>query len=71
MSISPYHISVKDSEIERLKEKLALSSFPDELDQAAWDYGAPLKDVKRLAASTGEKQKQSSTSCQTTAPIFL
>ncbi len=49
MSISPYHISVKDSEIARLKEKLALSSFPDELDQAAWDYGAPLQDVKRLA----------------------
>lgn len=32
-----------------LKIKLAQAEFPDELDGAAWDYGAPLADIKRLA----------------------
>ena len=30
--------------------KLELTEFPDELDDAGWDYGAPLADVKRLTA---------------------
>lgn len=46
----PHTISVPDAQIQRLKQKLELSTFPDELDQAGWDYGAPLADVKRLAA---------------------
>jgi len=48
MSISPYQISVPNAELERIKQKLDHSSFPDELDHAGWDYGAPLKDVERL-----------------------
>lgn len=47
--IAPFAIAVPDAEIEKLKHKLSLSSFPDELDDAAWDYGAPLADVRRLA----------------------
>lgn len=49
MKVEPFRIAVPDSDISRLKQKLALSRFPDELDQAEWDYGAPLRDVKRLA----------------------
>ena len=48
--IKPYQISVPDSELERLRQKLSTATFPDELDQAGWDYGAPLADIKRLAA---------------------
>lgn len=48
--ITPYQISVPDSAIEDLKARLALAKFPDELDQAGWDLGSPLGDVKRLAA---------------------
>ncbi|KAF2750196.1 alpha/beta-hydrolase [Sporormia fimetaria CBS 119925] len=48
--IKPYTISVPDSQINQLKQKLALATFPDELDQAEWEYGAPLDDVKRIAA---------------------
>ena len=48
--IKPYQISVPDSELERLRQKLSTASFPDELDEAGWSYGAPLADVKRLAA---------------------
>jgi pimeloyl-ACP methyl ester carboxylesterase len=48
--ISPYKISVPQKKLERLKQKLALADFPDELDGANWDYGAPLADIKRLTA---------------------
>lgn len=49
MSVLHYQIDVSDARIERLKQKLEHASFPDELDGAGWDYGAPLNDVKRLA----------------------
>ena len=29
---------------------MELTDFPDELDDARWDYGAPLADVQRLTA---------------------
>lgn len=48
--IKPYQISVPDSEVERLRQKLSTASFPDELDEAGWTYGAPLADVKRLTS---------------------
>ncbi|MCJ1333819.1 hypothetical protein MMC10_010525 [Thelotrema lepadinum] len=48
-SIKPYKISIPDAQISDLKERLSLSRFPDELDSAGWDMGAPLVDVKRLA----------------------
>ena len=49
-SITPYKISVSDERMKRLEQKLQLASFPDELDDAGWDYGAPLADIKRLAS---------------------
>ena len=39
-----------DADLDLLRQKLALARFPDELDGVGWDYGAPLADVKRLAA---------------------
>ena len=48
-AIEPYQISIPDSELHKLTQKLSLSSFPDELEEAGWDYGAPLSDIKRLA----------------------
>ena len=50
MSVERYQINVPEERLSQLKERLSLSTFPDELDEAGWDYGAPLKDVKRLAA---------------------
>ncbi|KAI0406667.1 microsomal epoxide hydrolase [Xylaria palmicola] len=47
--IKPYRIDVSDSQIKDLKTRLSLAKFPDELDGAGWDMGAPLTDVKRLA----------------------
>lgn len=48
-SVEPYHISVPDSRLELLHQKLAAADLPDELEAAGWDYGVPLADVKRLA----------------------
>ncbi|KEF62850.1 microsomal epoxide hydrolase [Exophiala aquamarina CBS 119918] len=47
-SIEPYHISIPESRIADLNNKLHQAHFPDELEAAEWDLGAPLADVKRL-----------------------
>ncbi|KAI1194768.1 microsomal epoxide hydrolase [Nemania serpens] len=47
-NIKPYSIEVDESRIKDLKTRLSLARFPDELDGAEWDMGAPLADVKRL-----------------------
>lgn len=48
--MATYQVAVPDSKLDALKQKLSLSTFPDELDDSAWDMGATLEDVKRLAA---------------------
>jgi hypothetical protein len=45
----PFNINISDDALLRLKKKLELTTFPDELDEAGWDYGTPLADTKRLA----------------------
>ena len=45
---TPFKLAVPDADIELLHNKLQLARFPDELDDAGWDYGVPLDDVKRL-----------------------
>ncbi|KPI41967.1 putative epoxide hydrolase [Cyphellophora attinorum] len=47
----PFKIDVPEAKIKRLKQKLALTDYPSEADDAeSWHRGPPLKDVKRLAA---------------------
>ena len=48
--VQPFTLRVPDSQLEKLKQKLEDASFPDELDDVGWDLGAPLADVKRVAA---------------------
>jgi len=51
MSIeTPFKISVSDDQLDLLRKKLDLATFPDELENAGWHYGVPLEDVKRLVA---------------------
>ncbi|KAK4233150.1 Alpha/Beta hydrolase protein [Achaetomium macrosporum] len=46
----PFKINVPDSAIKSLKDKLGLTTWPDEVDFSNdWNYGAPLADIKRLA----------------------
>ena len=48
--IEDFKISVSDDKIARLKQKLALTDFPDEVvDEKPWVRGPPLSDIKRLA----------------------
>ncbi|OJT04975.1 hypothetical protein TRAPUB_4223 [Trametes pubescens] len=46
----PFTVSVSDADLDQLRQRLALTRFPDEVDEVGWEYGAPLTDVRRLAA---------------------
>ena len=48
--VAPYKISVPDTQLDALSKKLLSTSFPDELDEAYWEYGAPLADIRKLTA---------------------
>lgn len=50
MTETPFTVAVPDEDLELLKRKLDLVRFPDELEDADWDYGVPLSDIKRLVA---------------------
>ncbi|KAL0960891.1 hypothetical protein HGRIS_005900 [Hohenbuehelia grisea] len=47
---SPFQIAITDDKISALRTKLDLTVLPDELEDASWDYGAPLSDIRRLLA---------------------
>ncbi|KAG0703815.1 Alpha/Beta hydrolase protein [Suillus ampliporus] len=47
-SESPFQINVPEEKLTTLHAKLELATFPDELEDAGWKYGAPLADIKRL-----------------------
>lgn len=47
---TPFQISVSSEALEALQTHLSIARFPDELDDADWDYGSPLADVQRLVA---------------------
>ncbi|KAK0209491.1 Alpha/Beta hydrolase protein [Armillaria fumosa] len=49
-SETPFKISIPDEKLELLQRKLALVTFPDELEGSGTKYGAPLKDIQRLVA---------------------
>ncbi|KAH7925879.1 alpha/beta-hydrolase [Leucogyrophana mollusca] len=45
---TPFTIAVPEEKLSNLRAKLDATTFPDELDEAGWKYGAPLADIKRL-----------------------
>jgi hypothetical protein len=47
---TPFQLHVSDVALKDLKTRLSLTRFPDELEKAEWNYGSPLKDIKRLVA---------------------
>ena len=49
-SVKPFTVNIPTERLEKLRARLELTEFPDELDDAGWDYGAPLADVKRLTS---------------------
>lgn len=49
-SEASFTIAVADERLSTLQQKLALTTFPDEVEDAGWDYGAPLADIRRLVS---------------------
>lgn len=47
----PFRFAVPQTKIDNLKQLLSLTEFPDELDDASWDMGVPLSEMKNLVAS--------------------
>jgi Epoxide hydrolase N terminus len=45
---TPFQIAVSDAQLSVLQQKLALTTLPDEIDDAGWSYGTPLADMQRL-----------------------
>ena len=45
-----FTIKVPDAKLDLLRQKLELSTLPDELEDPGRDYGAPLSDIERLLA---------------------
>ena len=55
-SILPFKVAISDDKINRLKQKLALTDYPLEVEDAEpWARGSPLADIKRLAFYWEEK----------------
>ena len=45
-----FRIDIPEEHLTILQQKLALTNLPDEIEDAGWDYGAPLADIRRLVA---------------------
>lgn len=41
MEVESYQVRISQDDLDELKQRLALSKFPDELDEAGWDMGSP------------------------------
>ncbi|MCC4769135.1 alpha/beta fold hydrolase [Methanosarcina sp. DH2] len=48
MSIQPFHIDIPQAVLQDLKERLAGTRWPDEVEGAGWDYGTNLDYLKGL-----------------------
>ncbi|KAI1268775.1 microsomal epoxide hydrolase [Xylariaceae sp. FL1019] len=53
--IRPYTISIPDSDLEDLRERLRRTRFPSELSDVGTTMGSPLEAVKRIATYWAEK----------------
>jgi pimeloyl-ACP methyl ester carboxylesterase len=49
MRIEPFFVNVPQSTLDDLRDRLARTRWPDEIEGAAWDYGANLAYLKELA----------------------
>ena len=49
-AIAPFRINVPDAVLTDLRERLARTRFPSEIEQSGWDYGTNLAYLKELVA---------------------
>ena len=50
MHVEPFRIAVSDAVLTDLRERLARTRFPDEIDDSGWTYGTPLAYAKEIVA---------------------
>lgn len=48
MSVQPFKIEIPQAKLDDLQRRLANTFWPDEIDQAGWDYGTNLAFIKEL-----------------------
>ena len=48
MSIQPFKITIPQATLDNLRERLARTRWPDEVEGAGWDYGTNLGYLKEL-----------------------
>jgi len=48
MELEPYVVDVAQASLDDLRERLARTRWPDEVDGAGWDYGASLAYMGEL-----------------------
>jgi pimeloyl-ACP methyl ester carboxylesterase len=48
MTVEPFEVSISQATLEDLRERLAATRWPDEIEGAGWDYGANLEYMKEL-----------------------
>ena len=48
MPIRPFVVDVPQATLDDLRERLARTRWPDEVEQAGWDYGVPLAYLREL-----------------------
>ena len=48
--VQPFRIEVPDAMLADLRERLARTRFPDQIDGANWDYGTELSYLRELVA---------------------
>ena len=50
MNIQPFKIDISQSTLNNLRERLARTRWPDEVEEAGWSYGTNLDYLKSLVA---------------------
>src|SRR5450432_4188828 len=50
MSIQPFKINIPQATLDDLRERLARTRWPDEVQGAGWDYGTNLEYMRELVA---------------------
>ena len=48
MTITPFRIDIPDADLDDLRAAIARTRWPDEVEDAGWDYGTPLGYLQEL-----------------------
>ena len=55
MDVQPFVVNLRDRDLDDLRERLRRTRWPDEIEDAGWDYGSNLGYVRELCAYWAER----------------